>query len=101
MVLIDDPNRTVIEPLFNENLETIYDFELLENGGHLIIMTFAINGPIKCSGLDIVQYDAKKLMAELGPGFELIESGHETHITPAGKQQKFAYVRLLFTPESF
>ena len=35
MVLIDDPQRTVIEPLFNENLETVYDFELLENGGHL------------------------------------------------------------------
>ena len=35
MVLIDDPDKTVIEPLFNENLETVYDFELLENGGHL------------------------------------------------------------------
>ncbi len=35
MVLIDDPAMTVIEPLFNEQLETVYDFELLENGGHL------------------------------------------------------------------
>ena len=35
MVLIDDPEQTVIEPLFKENLETVYDFELLENGGHL------------------------------------------------------------------
>ncbi|MCD6527063.1 MAG: DUF1015 domain-containing protein [Desulfuromonas sp.] len=35
MVLIDDPKRTVIEPLFEEKLETVYDFELLENGGHL------------------------------------------------------------------
>jgi hypothetical protein len=35
MVLIDDPERTVIEPLFDENLETVYDFDLLENGGHL------------------------------------------------------------------
>ena len=35
MVLIDDPQRTVIEPLFNETLETVYDFDLLENGGHL------------------------------------------------------------------
>ncbi len=35
MVLIDDPQRTVIEPLFNEKLETVYDFDLLENGGHL------------------------------------------------------------------
>jgi hypothetical protein len=35
MVLIDDPQRTVIEPLFDAELETLYDFELLENGGHL------------------------------------------------------------------
>jgi len=35
MVLIDDPQRTVIEPLFDEQLETVYEFELLENGGHL------------------------------------------------------------------
>lgn len=35
MVLIDDPQRTVIEPLFQEDLETVYDFELLGNGGHL------------------------------------------------------------------
>ena len=35
MVLIDDPQRTVIEPLFNEKLETVYDFDLLESGGHL------------------------------------------------------------------
>ncbi|HKJ04699.1 MAG TPA: DUF1015 domain-containing protein [Geopsychrobacteraceae bacterium] len=35
MVLIDDPKKTVIEPLFNEDLESLYDFELLENGGHL------------------------------------------------------------------
>lgn len=35
MVLIDDPQRTVIEPLCDEALETVYDFELLENGGHL------------------------------------------------------------------
>lgn len=35
MVLIDDPQKSVIEPLFREELETLYDFELLENGGHL------------------------------------------------------------------
>ena len=35
MVLIDDPECLVIEPLFKEQLEKVYDFELLENGGHL------------------------------------------------------------------
>ena len=59
--------------------------------GHLIIMAFAIDGPKKCSGLDIVQYDAEKLKTELGGSFELIEKGHQVHITPAAKEQKFAY----------
>ncbi len=63
----------------------------LKPGGHLIIMAFAIDGPKKCSGLDIVQYDAKKLQAELGDGFELVDSGGEVHVTPAGGEQKFAY----------
>ena len=65
--------------------------------GHIIIMTFAIDGPRKCSGLDIVQYDARKLAAELGPGFELIEEGHEVHLTPAGSEQRFAYFHFVKT----
>ncbi len=67
-------------------------------GGHLIIMAFAIDGPEKCSGLDVVQYDVNKLESELGSDFKLCESGHQVHITPAGKQQKFAYFRFVFKP---
>jgi len=63
----------------------------LEKNGHLIIAAFSIGGETKCSGLDIVQYDAEKLMAELGDGFKLIEQANETHMTPANKEQKFGY----------
>ena len=35
MVLIDDPDRSVIEPLFEKELKTVYDFELMAGGGHL------------------------------------------------------------------
>jgi hypothetical protein len=35
MVLIDDPDHTVIEPLFNEELPEIYNFELMQGSGHL------------------------------------------------------------------
>ena len=69
--------------------------QALQPGGHLIIMAFAIGGPLKCSGLEIVQYDADKLAAELGDSFELVEQGHETHVTPAGNEQKFAYFHLV------
>ncbi|WP_105259218.1 class I SAM-dependent methyltransferase [Pseudoalteromonas sp. T1lg88] len=65
----------------------------LRLGGHLIIAAFAIGGPEKCSGLPIVQYDAAKLIAELGPEFRLLEERIEEHITPAQRVQKFAYFR--------
>lgn len=65
--------------------------QALEPGGHLVIMAFALDGPSRCSGLDIVQYDAEKLTTELGAGFELEDTGYEVHFTPAGHQQKFAY----------
>ncbi len=35
MVLIDDPKKTVIEPLFDAPSEEVYDFDLMENGGHI------------------------------------------------------------------
>ncbi|TNF51194.1 MAG: DUF1015 domain-containing protein [Deltaproteobacteria bacterium] len=35
MVLIDDPEQTVIEPLFEAELEQAYDFELMQSSGHL------------------------------------------------------------------
>ena len=35
MVLIDDPECTVIEPLFDAELPPLYDFELMQNGGRL------------------------------------------------------------------
>jgi hypothetical protein len=35
MVLIDDPDCTVIEPLFEQPLPPLYDFPLMQNGGHL------------------------------------------------------------------
>jgi hypothetical protein len=44
MVLIDDPDKTVIEPLFEDkNLQLLYDFELMENSGHL--KGYAIDRP--------------------------------------------------------
>ncbi len=35
MVVIDDPDKTVIEPLFEEELEKAYDFELMMDSGHI------------------------------------------------------------------
>lgn len=63
----------------------------LEDDGHLIIATFALDGPEKCSGLPVVRYDAAKLSGELGPGFSLVDETREVHHTPLGRTQSFAY----------
>ncbi|MAK34202.1 MAG: SAM-dependent methyltransferase, partial [Acidiferrobacter sp.] len=44
-----------------------------------------------CSGLEIVQYDAAKLLDLLGPEFILRDEQKEAHVTPAGAIQQFAW----------
>jgi len=67
----------------------------LKLGGHLIIAAFSIGGPEKCSGLDIIQYDSKKLTKELGDNFILLEEQSEIHLTPANKEQSFVYFHFM------
>jgi len=59
--------------------------------GAVIIAAFALDGPPRCSGLEVVRYDAASLAGELGPGFELLESRPEVHVTPGGAEQRFEY----------
>ncbi|MDE3270847.1 class I SAM-dependent methyltransferase [Pseudoalteromonas sp. G4] len=59
--------------------------------GHIIIATFAEDGPEKCSGLPIVRYSAESLHGEFGEHFELKEQLLETHKTPLGTTQQFVF----------
>ncbi|KAB2940918.1 MAG: class I SAM-dependent methyltransferase [Hyphomicrobium sp.] len=60
-------------------------------GGHVIIGTFALDGPERCSGLPIVRHDAASLGQILGPSFELVESRNHVHTTPTGSIQRFQF----------
>ena len=60
-------------------------------GGHVIVSTFGPEGPTKCSGLDVVRYDAESLHEEFGTRFRLVESSKELHETPFGTTQQFLY----------
>jgi len=59
--------------------------------GHVIISTFAVDGPELCSGLPVRRYDEASLAAELGPAFRLVESVNERHFTPGMSEQSFLY----------
>lgn len=60
-------------------------------GGYVIVSTFGPEGPTKCSGLEVMRYDAESLRDEFGTHFRLIESLKELHRTPFGTTQQFVY----------
>jgi SAM-dependent methyltransferase len=60
-------------------------------GGHVIIGTFALDGPERCSGLPIMRYDAGVLGAILGIEFDLMDSRRHDHTTPWGAVQRFQF----------
>lgn len=63
----------------------------LSESGLLIIATFALDGPDKCSGLPVQRYDAPGLQAEFAAGFELLDTWREVHTTPWGSAQNFTW----------
>ena len=77
-----DPTKHEIQVALNEALKP---------GGWVIMAAFAPDGPEKCSGLQIVQYDAAKLGKELGGKYRLERQEKEMHVTPAGQHQSFGF----------
>jgi SAM-dependent methyltransferase len=60
-------------------------------GGHVIVATFGLQGPERCSGLDVVRYDADALHGEFGEPVVKVDSVREVHRTPWGSEQEFVY----------
>lgn len=61
---------------------------------NIILGTFSTAGPLKCSGLDITQYDIKKLESTFGQHFKILENFTEDHLTPFGTLQNFIFARM-------
>jgi SAM-dependent methyltransferase len=72
----------------------------LAPGGTVIIATFAIDGPTRCSGLPAERYDAGKISAELGLEFSLTHEAREVHHTPSGSDQAFTYFHFRRKPHA-
>jgi site-specific recombinase XerD/SAM-dependent methyltransferase len=64
----------------------------LKKGGFAIIAAFGPNGPVKCTGLDVIRYSPESLMNELGrTNFALRRYSTEFHTTPSGLTQEYIY----------
>ena len=72
----------------------------LKGNGHLIMATFALTGPPRCSGLDVVRYSPESILAELGRDFILLDALNETHATPFDTKQEFIYCHFRKNPNA-
>jgi ubiquinone/menaquinone biosynthesis C-methylase UbiE len=87
-------DRAAFHFLTDEADQTAYVARLkkaVKLGGYVIIATFALDGPQRCSGLPIVRHDAASLSAILGNEFHVIDVRRHDHTTPSGAVQRFQF----------
>ena len=80
--LIDQPSRQNYLKLANQTIKS---------SGHLVIATFAEDGPDRCSGLAVKRHSKQQLADFFAPYFDLLGAEKETHLTPSGSSQNFIY----------
>ncbi|MGQ0841936.1 class I SAM-dependent methyltransferase [Actinokineospora sp.] len=61
-------------------------------GGHLVLATFAADGPDQCSGLPVARYSVENLAAAFSDGFATVSTRRENHTTPTGVTQAFTWL---------
>lgn len=66
----------------------------LEKTGTAIIGTFSKNGPLKCSGIEISQYDQEDFERVFGNDFKIVEVINMDHTTPFDTVQNFNFAVL-------
>ena len=67
--------------------------ESIVPGGSVVISTFGIEGPDRCSGLPVHRHSAESLAVLLGDRFTLLDRIPALHTTPSGVVQQFLYTR--------
>ena len=65
--------------------------ENIKPNGYMILSTFSMSGPNKCSGLDVKQYSEESIKRSFHNGFDLVKSLDEVHTTPSNVKQNFIY----------
>ncbi|MGH9293653.1 MAG: class I SAM-dependent methyltransferase [Acidimicrobiales bacterium] len=83
--LVDDQDRVRYRELARRAVRA---------GGHLVIGTFALDGPPHCSGLPVKGYDPEGILKDMGEGFDLVDGRRDMHTTPAGADQPFSWALL-------
>ena len=74
-----------------EDIETYVQLVSTAVNKYMLMSTFSKEGPLKCSGLPIIQYDADDLAANFTKDFQLLQQETEVHTTPFNTTQAFIY----------
>lgn len=99
LLLVDDPQKTVIEPLKNKknNMKPAYDFELMLGGGH-IKGWFIEQEDIERIGVSVdklIENDSDKLMFAVGDGNHSLATAKECSLLTDSEAAKSALVEVV------
>lgn len=95
MVLIDDRERTVLEPLDPSDWEVLYDFDLMENGGHL--KGYLLPDEAKkavLAALEALQEKSNGLLFAVGDGNHSLASAKAHAATAAAPEAGYALAEI-------
>jgi hypothetical protein len=67
----------------------------LAERAHVIVATFALDGPESCSGLPVQRYGVEELADEFSELLRLVGARREWHVTPTGVEQPFVYAHFV------
>jgi len=81
----------LVDPMEREGYLRVLQ-RALAPSGHVVLATFAPDGPQECSGLPVARYSPEDLLTALGGGFAEVESTWEAHRTPGGGLQPFTWI---------
>ncbi len=85
-------DRAAFHFLTDVNAIQSYAKTVAAHAKQLVIGTFSVNGPLKCSGLTIQQYDETSMKSLFeGVGFSAIACEFVDHTTPSGAIQNFIF----------
>jgi hypothetical protein len=89
-------DRAVFHFLTQEHDRSTYLEKLgsaITRPGYVILATFAIDGPERCSGLPVARYSVEELTGLLSTaGVQVVGGCSEDHVTPSGAVQPFSWV---------
>jgi trans-aconitate methyltransferase len=87
-------DRAVFHFLREQEEVSAYVDMVKQYAENIILATFSPSGPIKCSGLEITQYNHNQMEDTFGSDFSVENYFTADHVTPFNTVQNFSFARM-------